>query len=128
MELGWILCVAVMAAFGFLCMLWALLGWRMPESREGILVCFATPGFPERGFLRRYLFLRDIGLLDCPLLVVDRGLSAPERRKLEQLRWGIELCGLEDLSERLELERNRIDGTGNGNHPGRDQRRGVSEL
>ena len=124
----WILCVAVMAVFGFLCMLWALLGWRIPGSREGILVCFATPGFPEQGFLRRYLFLRDLGLLECPLVVIDRGLSEPERRKLAQTRCGIELCGLGELSERLELERNRIDGTGNGNHSGRDQRRGLSKL
>ena len=126
--MGWMLCVAVMASFGFLCMLWVLLGWRLSGHREGILVCFGTTGFPERGFLRRYLYLRDLGLFECPLIVVDAGLTEPERRKLEYTYRGIELCGLEELSERLELERNRIDGTGNGNHSGRDQRRGISEL
>ncbi len=126
--MGWILCIAVLASFGFLCMLWALLGWQLPGGREGVLVCFGTPGFPEQGMLRRYLFLRDLGLLESPMIVVDAGLSEPERRKLEQMHRGIELCPLESLSERLELERNRFDGTGNGNHSGRDQRRGISEL
>ena len=126
--MGWILCIAVMAAFGAVCMIWALFGWMIPGSKGGIMVCFGTPGLPESAFFRRYLFLRNLGLLEIPLIIVDRGLSAPERRKLEHTYRGIELCGSEELSERLQLERKRIDGAGNGNYPGRDQRRGISEL
>ena len=126
--MGWILCAAVVSAFGFLCMLWALLGWQLPGENEGLLLCFGTEGFSERGFFRRYLFLRDLGLLECPLIVVDQGLKEPERRKLEQLCRGIEVCSPEEFSELLELERDRIDRTGNGDHSGRDQRHCFSEL
>ena len=68
------------------------------------------------------------GLLTCPVIVADQGMAPAERRMLEQKRGGIKLCSREELPGLLELERNRIDRTGNGDHPGRDQRRGISEL
>ncbi len=124
----WLFCVGIMAAFGIICALWALFGWLLPGNREGLVICFGTPGLPESGFIRRYLFLRDWGLLGSDLLVVDQGLAEPERRWLENRRCGIELCEPEELPARLELERKRIAGNGNGDHTGRDQRCGVSEL
>ena len=120
--------LAVLAAFGTLCALWALFGWMIPNGEEGMLVCRGGSGVTERGLLRRYLMLRGMGLLDCPLIIVDPDLPEPERRRLEAMGTGIELWGAEELLRRLEQERNQIDGTGNGNHPGRDRRCGVSEL
>lgn len=126
--MAWMLCVAVLAAFGMISVLWALLGWLLPGSREGLLLCHGYPGFSESAFFRRYLFLRDLGLLGSTLVVIDEGLSEPERKMLARRGCGVELCPREKLPERLELERNRIDGTGNGNYSGRDQRGGISEL
>ena len=40
----------------------------------------------------------------------------------------VEFCDLAELSARVELERNRFDGTGYGDPPGCRRRRGVSEL
>ena len=120
--------LAVLAAFGALCALWAVLGWLLSGGEGAVLICRGFPGMTECGLIRRYLMLRGMGLLECPLIVVDVGLADPERRRLEAMGNGIELWGAEELLRRLEQERKQIDGTGNGNHSGRDRRRGVSEL
>ena len=122
------LCLAVLAAYGTLCALWAALGWLLSGGEGGVLICRGSSGMTECALIRRYLLLRGMGLLACPLIVVDTGLADPERRRLEAMGNGIELWGAEELLRRLEQERKQIDGTGNGNHSGRDRRRGVSEL
>lgn len=124
----WNLCIGVLAAFGLLCMLWSLLGWLIPGSRGGVLVCVGKSGFTEDAFFRRVCFLRDLGLLRLPMIVVDQQMKEPERKKLIHMYGEIELCSWEQLPELLELERKEIDRAGNGNYPGRDQRRGISEL
>lgn len=113
---GYVL-LGALAAFGLLSMVWASLGWLLPSGRGCALVCF---GKPDPGILSRYKWLRGLGLLSCPLLVVADDPGEPED--------GIEICTGEELLSRLEMERNRFHGTGNGDPPGRDQRRGVSEL
>ena len=109
--------VGVLCAFGVLSVLWAGFGWVLPRADGCALVCF---GMPDEGVLWRVQWLRSLGLLDCPLIVVaeegERGLP------------GTEICGREELLARLEWEKNRFDGTGNGDHTGRHQRRGISEL
>lgn len=102
------ICIGVLAAFGALSILWTLFGWMLPGSRDGIVICYGTPGLPESGFIRRYLFLRDLGLIGSTLILVDQGLAEPELRWLEARHWGIEICSRAELPERLELERNRI--------------------
>jgi hypothetical protein len=60
--------------------------------------------------------------LRCPLLIVHcHGTVCPPGTDAE-------IVGPEELLPRLEQERYGIDGTGNGDPSGRDQRRGVSEL
>lgn len=113
---GYIL-LGTLAAFGAFSVLWALLGWLLPSGRGCALVCF---GMPDEGILSRYRWLRDLGLLNVPLLIVAEEGGTEHR--------GTEICSGEELLPRLEWERNRFDGTGNGDHSGRHQRRGVSEL
>lgn len=110
--------LGMLAAFGFLCALWAMLGWLIPRGEGVCMIC------PEEGLslVRRLLWLREVGLLNCPLMVSDTGLSAEEKAWL--ISHGIEICG----PKGPELERNQIDGTGNGDPTGRHQRCGVSEL
>ena len=108
--------LGTLAAFGALCAVWTVLGWLLPGLKGCALVCVGTP---EEEILARYRFLQGIGLLDCPMLVVT---------DTEEERTDIEICGGKDLLSRLELERVKIDGTGNGDPPGRHQRSGVSEL
>ena len=110
--------LGVLAAFGVLAVLWAGLGWLLPGGRGMVMVCM---GAPDEGILARYRWLRGLGLFSCPLIVAaeEADLPVPE---------GVELCEPEKLLLRLELERKEIDRTGNGDPPGRHQRRGISEL
>lgn len=93
------ICIGALAAFGGLCALWALFGWLLSAGRGGVLVYSGVSEAGAMAFARRFLWLRDWGLLQCALVVVDSGLSEAGRK---QLMWkGIELCGPADLSARL---------------------------
>ena len=126
--MGWMIVLGAMAAFGAICILRVLFGWMLPGFEDGILLITVSAGIPESFSIRRYVYLKELGLLNCTMLAVDLGLSETERKWLLQQNCGIEIVDPEDLNGWLELERNRIDRTGNGDHSGRDQRRGVSEL
>ena len=102
------------SAFGLLSALWAAFGWLLPSGRGCVLVCY---GLPDIGIVSRWKWLQSLGLLRCPLIAVT------EERCEET-----ENCAGEELLARLEMERNRVHGTGNGDSSGRYQRRGISEL
>lgn len=104
---GWIF-FSVLAAFGALCVLWALFGFLLPGQRGAVLVCLCRPGHEEEAILRHYGWLRGLGLLRAPLLLIDGGLTEEERARLLKGRPGVELCGPEILALRLEQERNRL--------------------
>jgi len=106
-----------------LSILWVCFGWLLPGAKGGALVCV---GLPEEGLLGRYRWLRDLGLLCGPMIIVA-DMDEPDINGRLFSR-GIEICGREALLSRLEQERTYLDGTGNGDPPGRDQRRGISEL
>ncbi len=108
--------LGTLAAIGCLGVLWAILGALLPGVGGWILVHYGDIGEEE---LWRPRWLKSLGLLDCPLLIVADGTA--ERAE-------VQTCSPEELISRLEQERNRDNGTGNGNSPGRHQRRGVSEL
>ena len=107
--------VGTLAAFGALCVLWTLLGWLLPRKKGCALVFWQAP---EPEGMIGYLWLRELGLLHCPILILDGSRELP----------GTEFCEREDLLLRLKQEWNRDYGTGNGDSPGRGQCRGVSEL
>ena len=110
--------IGMLAAFGLFSAVWALFGWLLPGGRGCALVCM---GFPDEGIRSRYRWLCGIGFLHCPLLIVaEEELQLPEGN--------MEICSREELLSRLEQEKNRFNGTGNGDHSGRYQRRGISEL
>ena len=115
---GYIL-LGALAAFGLLSILWAGLGWLLPGGKGCAVVCF---GYPDEGVQSRYRWLRSLGLFSGPLIAVT------EEDEGQPLGCGTEICRPEALAARLEWERNRFDGTGNGDPPGHDQCRGVSEL
>ena len=106
--------LGMLSAYGLLSALWAAFGWLLPGLRGCALVCV---GVPEEGTLNTVRWLKGLGLLTCPLLVVA-----------EEGEPDLEICSREDLVSRLEMERKRFDGTGNGDHSGHHQRGGVPEL
>ena len=105
-----------LAAFGFLSVLWAALGWLLPDGRGCVLVCY---DLPDTGILSRWKWLSGLGLLRCPLVAVVEE-TCPDTET--------EQCRAEDLLARLEMERNRFNGIGNGDPSGHHRCRGLSEL
>ena len=113
-----------LAAFGLLCALWTVLGLWLSGSRGWAVVCFSG----QRAALRRCCLLRTWGLFRGPVLAIDPGLTQQEREALTHGLKDIEFCSLQALPERLELERKRVAGTGDADHPGHDQCGGLSKL
>ena len=88
---------AFFAAVGLLSVLWCLFGWMLPACREGILIYRGVPG--QWGFVPLYLWLRNLGLVRCPMLVVAEALEERQRMWLAQRE--IEVCSLAELPGRL---------------------------
>jgi len=109
--------VGTLAAFGLLAVLWALLGVLFPGGEGCAVVCCGTP---RAEIFAVFKLLKGLGVLRCPLIAVTEKDDCPID--------GTERCRPEQLLQRLTEERNRFDGTGNGDHSGCHQRRGVSEL
>lgn len=95
--------LTVLAAFGVLSALWALFGFLLPGQRGPVMVCLCRSGGKEEAVIRRYRWLRDLGLLHCPLILVDGGLTEEERVRLG--KQDVEICTLAELDARLEQER-----------------------
>ena len=91
------ICIGGLAAFGLLSMLWCLFGWLLPSGKKGVLICIGDPVF-----LHRFLWLRSLGLLRCPILIADIDLT-PEGQELARrmaARWpGVRLLPGEELAE-----------------------------
>ena len=110
--------LGTLAAIGLMSVVWVFLGALLPGGRGGAFVCLDPP---EEGLLARYRWLRDVGLVNGPILIVSE-------EDLPVFGRGIEVCRREELIARLERERVEEDAAGNGDSPGRSQRRGISEL
>ena len=86
-----------LAACGALSILWVTLGWLLPAGQGCVLVCYGTP---DLGVISRWKWLRSLGLLRCPLVVITEEPCQDAE---------IERCAGEALLSRLEMERNRFD-------------------
>ncbi len=119
----WYFLIGALSALGAFGVLWAAFGWLLPVCRGRWLVYPAEPG--DMGFVPVYLWLRSVGLVNCPLILADLGLSPKQRAYLTKK--GIEIYSLSELPERLGIGAETFDGR-IGDHPGRDQRGDLSEL
>lgn len=100
--------LAVLAAFGALSIIWVLFGFLLPGQRGTAMVYLCREDGIEEQILRHYGWLRDLGLVRCPLLLIDCGMTDEERTRLLKNKQGVEICTMEELSSRLEQERNRL--------------------
>ena len=107
----WIV-LSVLAAFGALCVGWTLFGFLLPGQYGGALVCICRGNGEEEPLIRHYGWLRDLGMIRAPLLLIDCGLTQEERSRLRKGRQEIEFCTWEELPSRLEQERNKLGRTG----------------
>jgi len=109
MNLAGFIFLGAAAAYGVFCAVWALFGWIISGGEGGALVCRCRPGRSELPLIRRYILLKELGLIRMPLLLLDCALPEQELARLRGKCRTIEICSLQDLPARLELERNRID-------------------
>jgi hypothetical protein len=84
------ICIGGLAACVLLSMLWCLFGWLLPSGKNGVLICIGDPVF-----LHRFLWLRSLGLLRCPLRVPEGDFSQKQRDELSER--GVEICSREQL-------------------------------
>ncbi len=71
--------LGVLAAFGALCILWVLFGTLLPHP--GGRLVYTCDG-REEAAVRRYLWLRDLGLLRCPLVLIGSSLPGKRRQQI----------------------------------------------
>lgn len=91
--------LGTLAAFGLVSALWVLYGLLLPPDRDGVIYAPGRPGAAENSFARRYLWLRELGLLREELTMVDFGISDAERDWLTER--GVTVCAPEQLAERM---------------------------
>lgn len=103
---GWII-VCILAAFGVLSALWVLFGSMLSGLRGSVTVHFCR-GSDEEAVVRRYRWLRDMGVAGGCLLLVDSELSEVERTALCERDGSVVFCTWAELPARLEQERERI--------------------
>lgn len=91
--LGYVL-IGTLAAFGLMCAVWILWGLFLPGRAKGYVL---YAGEDVLFAAQRYLWLREMGLIHCPLLVLEP--DACHREWLEAQ--GIEICSRSAMAQRL---------------------------
>ena len=99
--MGWYVILAFLAAFGALCALWVLLGGWLTGCRGGEIILCCARG-TEVAVLRRYRWLRGMGLVRSRLILLDNGLPTSLRQELECRNPEIEFLVPEQLAARME--------------------------
>lgn len=98
--------VAVFAAFGLLSAGWALASIWLPAQPATVMVHICSGR--EEAAVRRYRWLRNLGVLRKPLILVDSRLTQKERAMLCRSCPDVEFCDLAELPARMEQERKII--------------------
>ena len=62
-----------LAGMGLFSVLWAIMGFFLPVCRNGWILCTKTE------FVPIYLWLRGFGIVTCPLIVPDVGLTEAQQ-------------------------------------------------
>lgn len=97
----WFFLLTMLAAFGLFCCIYCTVGFFLSSDRRPLLICLLPMGSHPDGVIARYRLLRDLGLVQGPLLIFG---STPENSGAD-----VEFCTVEEFSARLELERNDLD-------------------
>lgn len=92
--------MGTLAAWGALCAVWAALGWLLPGSSRVTMILLCPETEPEP-VIARCRWLLGLGLLRGRLIVAGDQVPCPTT----DVRGELEICSLEELPARLELER-----------------------
>lgn len=90
--------LGLLAAFGLFCMIWVLFGFLLPGSRRCSVILLCSPK-DEAAMLCRLVWLREIGLLRCKMLLGGRGIPAHQRAQIRKKYPFVEFCDPEDPGE-----------------------------
>ena len=118
--------IGAFAAFGVLCAVWVLFGQFLPASGKSE-IAVRCPRKNEIPLLRRFCWLRDMGLLRCELTVLDSSLNTAQqyyiRQRYPYIHFRTRTAWLSgNREERLDIA------TGNGDPAGHHCGSGISEL
>ena len=117
--------VGALAAFGLMCVVWICCGFFLPENRGGLLVLSGPLEETALNTARRWIWLREMGLMYSDMTAIAETLNREEWLWLES--HGFEICSRVEIAHRLGIGEKRID-TGIGDPTGRHQCGGVPEL
>lgn len=96
--------IGTLAFFGAFAALWLLWSWLLGKGMGAVVLLFVGRPCREQALLRCRR-LRELGLLSGGVLVVDCGLTPPERRVLERKYPEYVFLMPEELPSGSELER-----------------------
>ena len=97
-----LLILSILAACGVLSILWVFLGWLLPGQRR-LFAVYVCRGEEIDALLRRYRWLRDMGVIRGRLLIVDEGMTEQQKQWTEKHM--VEICTREELADRVREER-----------------------
>lgn len=100
--------LGVFAAFGVLCALWVLYGAFLPRFKGGAMVFYSKPD-TEEAVLRRYGWLRDLGFVKCPLILLDSHTTAQQQERIRRKYHNVEFYTLAEWTAKLDEGRKQID-------------------
>ena len=103
---GYVL-IGTLAAFGTVCALWILIGWGLPRTYDGIAVLSGPLQGQTLDTARRWIWLREMGLLRSPLLAVAESMTETDISWL--ICHGFEICSRKEILRRLGIGENDFD-------------------
>lgn len=104
----WYVLIGFFAAVGFLCLLWLIFGAFLPAAAPAEVAVLCRRG-REQAILRRYRWLRDLGLTRCRLIMLNSQLPQAQQRALTEHFPGVKFCTLEEW-DKIMKERTEKDG------------------
>ena len=110
--------LCILAGIGLMSILWSVFGILLPDIPGAVLLC---AGIPQDVYLLRYRWLRSLGLLGCPLVMVTEEMPVVIPEDTERI-------SREEIITRLEQEWKNCHGTGTGDSSGHHRCSGISEL
>ena len=90
--------LGLLAAFGLFCVLWVIFGFLLPGSRRCTVILLCNPS-DEAAMLSRLLWLREMSLLRCKVLLSGRGIAARQRAQIRKKYHFVEFCDPEEPGE-----------------------------
>lgn len=96
-----------LAAFGLICVVWIGCGLVLPRIAGGVALLAAPLDRETLDTARRWIWLREMGLLYTPLIALDEGLTGYEREWL--ICRGFTLCSRADIAKRLGIGEKELD-------------------